>query len=152
VVYSDAGLGCACWGDPGARVREPIRVFATLKDEPWRGLARKHAMIRFKSTAAYACTEAGALGAGLIAAAAGLVYIDWRALASGRDIESNPALIVCVVVALVIGAIGSALFAGACLAVCLRLAVGLSELGSGLRASALARQQAPSPATHSTNK
>lgn len=109
-------------------------------------------MIRFKPVAVYSCTFAGDLGAGLIAIAAGLVYIDWRALASGRDIESDPASLVRIIVALAIGAIGSALFAGACLAACLRFAVGLSELGSALRASALAREQATFPAPHSTNK
>jgi hypothetical protein len=95
---------------------------------------------------------AGALGAALIAVAAGLVYIDCRAIASGGDIESDLVSFVRVIVALVIGAIGSALFTGACLAACLRLAIGLSELGSGLRASVLAREQALLPAAHSTNK
>jgi branched-subunit amino acid permease len=109
-------------------------------------------MIRFKPTAAHSCTFAGALGAALIAVAAGLVYIDCRAIASGRDVESDPVSFVRVIVALNVGAIGSALFAGACFAACLRFAMGLSELGSGLRARALACEQAPLPAPHSTNK
>jgi branched-subunit amino acid permease len=109
-------------------------------------------MIRFNPTSVYSCTFAGALGAGLIAVAAGLVYIDWSSLTARRDIESDPASLVRAVIALILGAIGSALFAGACLAACLRLAIGLSDLGSGLRASALAREQPSLPANHSTNK
>jgi hypothetical protein len=109
-------------------------------------------MIRFERTASVGCVVAGSLGAGLIAIAAGLVYIDMRVAAAGVNIESDPVAMVQIVVAMIVGAIGSILFAGAGFAAFWSFTLALAEVGRGLRTRSSATADLPAVRDHSTNK
>jgi hypothetical protein len=109
-------------------------------------------MIRFERTASLGCVVAGSLGAGLIAVAAGLVYIDMRVTAAGVNIESDPVAMMRVVVAMVLGSIGSILFAGAVLSAFWSFTLALAEVGRGLRTRSSATDDLTAVRDHSTNK